>query len=146
MAGDFTPAGGAQQTLRPGPLAALGATVGLLEGGEGKPFAKASLTASALSSRVWSDAGSAAYFAVDVKATAILGMTFAGRWSPYLGVSAFGGPVLLGAGAEQTVGTDAYHYQLLLGLNVALPWQLMAFVQGSPVGERELSVGVGRSL
>jgi hypothetical protein len=145
--GRLKPSGGASQSLRPGPFGGVTAAFRLLEGGPSKPFATGGVSASCLSSRAFaSDGSSAPYFAADFKASGIVGLTF-WRWlSPYVGAAIFGGPVLWGAGPTQTLGNDTHHYEVLLGLSAALPRGFDLFVEGSPLGERALSAGVGYAL
>jgi hypothetical protein len=43
-------------------------------------------------------------------------------------------------------GTDRYHYQVGGGLVTALPGGFDMFVEGVPLGERAITLGVGKAL
>lgn len=147
VGGALVVAGPQTLALRPGPFAAITGTMRVLDGTNGWPF----LTASVGLSGLWAttvDVGgvSAPYTAIDLKASAIVGMTFFERFSPYVGASIFGGPVFWGLGSGLITGTDTHHYQVLLGASVALPAGIDLFVEGSPLGERTISGGAGLSF
>ncbi len=130
------------EKMAPGALGALGASFQILDGTGGWPFSTVSAIASGLAAHTVDAAGAgAAFLALDFRATAIIGYTLWGRFSPYVGVSLFGGPVYWAVEAE--VAGDAYHYQVLGGASLALPAGFDLFVEGSPLGERSLSGGVG---
>jgi len=142
--GFLWPAGQPGLTLLPGPFGAVAGTFRILEGGKGLPFLTATASASLLATQTQDAAGATTpLLATDVKAAAIVGITLWDRLSPYVGAAAFGGPVLWGPSDHRNTGTDNYHYQVLIGLSAALPAGLDAFLEGSPVGERALTGGLG---
>ena len=58
--------------------------------------------------------------ALDLSAVLTIGKTFMRAISPYLVGRVFGGPVYWQRDSQLLVGTDAYHYQVGLGLSVAV--------------------------
>jgi hypothetical protein len=82
----------------------------------------------------------------DVRLGAIVGVTLWERLTPYALALAFGGPVLWTLDSADIRGSDQHHYQLGLGLNAALPWNLSAMLDASLLGERALSIGVTAEL
>lgn len=123
------------EALGVGGLAFVGVSGQALRGGGGVPFVSISVVASVLHAHPVQSA----LTSVDLKVSATAAWPLWGRLAPYLGVALFGGPVWYGG---QT-GTDHDHYQALAGVSLALPLGLDAYVEGSPLGERELSGGLG---
>jgi hypothetical protein len=140
---DFTP--GNQAELLPSWVLAAGLTWQILNGAKGLPFITLSGVLSASSARTTnaSTSESARYTSIDVKAIGIVGYTFFGRLSPYVGASLFGGPIFWTINGSSVVGTDRSHFQVLAGASVAIPFGLDLFVEGSPLGERSVSAGLG---
>jgi hypothetical protein len=136
------PLGEPLQKLNPGPTVAVGLSYVLLDGTNGMPFSTVSVVAAGLTTRS-TDASStsASFSALDFRLSGIIGYTFWHRVSPYVGVVVFGGPVWWSV--EPGVAGDAYHYQVLLGGSFALAFGFDIFVEGSPLGERSLSGGLG---
>jgi hypothetical protein len=91
-------------------------------------------------------AGTSSFYAFDVRAGLTVGKTFWNTLSPYAVVRAFGGPVLWSYGGKTVVGGDSYHFQLGAGLVTVLPRRFDVFVEGVPLGERALTLGVGKSF
>lgn len=85
-------------------------------------------------------------YALDVRVALTVGKTFFRTISPYASVRAFGGPVFWSYRGDGVVGSDTRHYQLALGMAVALPRGFDVFVDGSPLGERAISLGAGKSF
>ncbi len=147
IAGDINTSA-ASSRLRPGWVAAAGISWQLLDGASGRPFSTVAGTLAASSAptvRVDTKA-QATLTSLDVKGTAIIGKTFAGRFSPYVGAALFGGPVFWAIDGASVTGTDKFHYQVLAGMSVALPRALDLFVEGSALGERSLAAGLGASF
>jgi hypothetical protein len=114
-------------------------------------FAAGSLTAGMSSTRTEEELGAAMGEAVgltagDVQLGGMAGVTLWDRLSPYVLARVFGGPVLWTLDGEDITGTDQYHYQLGLGADVSLPWDLGALVDVSLLGERSLSIGISAEL
>lgn len=114
-------------------------------------FAAGSLTAGFSSTSTAEDLGATRgervdLMAGDVRLGVIAGVTLWDRVSPYALARAFGGPVLWTLDGEDLTGSDQHHYQLGLGVNAALPWNLGALVDVSLLGERALSIGVTAEL
>jgi hypothetical protein len=85
-------------------------------------------------------------YAIDVRAGLLLGKTFWKTLSPYAALRGFGGPVLWEYAGSSVTGTDRYHYQVGGGLVTALPRGFDMFVEGVPLGERAITLGVGKAL
>lgn len=83
---------------------------------------------------------------VDARLTAVIGKTLFDRINPYVGVTVFGGPILYARDGHTLLGTDRFKFQVPLGLSLGLPNRWDAFIEGSPVGERSLAIGFGRSF
>jgi hypothetical protein len=130
-------------TLQPGPFGGASVTYALLTGEGGGLFSTVTGGASVLTTRTGTGGAGPRLTAVDVRVAGILGLTLAGRFSPYLGAALFGGPVFLVSSELSQTGSDAWHVQTLLGFSVALPGGFDLFAEGSPLFERTLSGGVG---
>jgi hypothetical protein len=90
--------------------------------------------------------GTSSLYAIDVRAGLLLGKTFWKTLSPYVALRGFGGPVLWEYAGSSVTGTDRYHYQVGGGLVTALPEGFDIFVEGIPLGERAITLGVGKAL
>ncbi len=86
------------------------------------------------------------FYAIDIRAGLTVGKTFWNQLSPYAALRAFGGPVLWGQGGKTQLESDLYHVQLGGGLVTALPRGFDVFVEGVPLGERALTMGVGKAF
>ena len=79
----------------------------------------------------------------------ILGWTLFDAWTPYAAGRLFGGPVFWKSeryGGDALTGTDRYHIQLAMGSTVTLPVGLYTSVEWAFVGERAVSIEVGKRL
>jgi hypothetical protein len=85
-------------------------------------------------------------YAFDVRAGLIVGKTLWNKLSPYAAVRGFGGPVLWGYEGQTEIGSDRYHFQVGAGLVTALPRGFDVFVEGVPLGERAVTLGLGKAL
>jgi hypothetical protein len=85
-------------------------------------------------------------YALDVRVALTVGKTFWNVLSPYASARAFGGPVFWSYRDKSVVGGDKYHFQIALGTAVALPRGFDVFVDGSPLGERAITLGAGKSF
>jgi hypothetical protein len=84
---------------------------------------------------------SVGYEAFDLRLGAELGTTLLGALRPYVPVRVFGGPVFWKYQGAAVTGTDTHHFQIGLGLGVAISRRVGAFAEGIPLGERALSLG-----
>jgi len=89
---------------------------------------------------------SVGYEAFDLRLGAELGTTLFGVLRPYIPVRVFGGPVFWKYQGESVDGTDTHHYQVGLGLGVAVSRRVGVFAEGIPLGERALSLGLAAAF
>ncbi len=87
-------------------------------------------------------------YAGDVRGSVTAGYTFLERFTPYAVGRLFGGPVALVDHAQHTItwGTDAYHFQLGVGLVVLLTAGFDFSFEIVPLGEQRVSAGLGYSF
>jgi hypothetical protein len=130
---------GADTDFDPGVLGTLTGSWLAVTEGEARPFVMLSLTASALTMT----ADGERLTALDLRAGVMLGKTFGERFTPYAVARAFGGPVSWTLAGEEVTGSDQHHYTVGAGASLRLPKRLDVFVEGSPLGERSLNLGVG---
>lgn len=122
----------------------------LLDGRGNKPFLLlgAAFAASGASTRPETRAvvapPTAGLYAIDLRAALTVGKTFFQTISPYASVRAFGGPVFWRYQGKGVIGGDTRHYQIALGLAVSLPQGVDAFVDGAPLGEQAMTLGLGK--
>jgi hypothetical protein len=137
-------AGGSDNALEPGWLAAAG--VAWLAIGETarRPFVSVTAMAGYLAAHTRPGDGSAdvPWSAGDVRLGVTAGKSF-GPARPYVVGRLFGGPVNWEVAGKSVVGTDAHHYQLGAGVALALPAHLDLSVEAVPLGEQGLAAGVG---
>jgi hypothetical protein len=91
-------------------------------------------------------AATEALYAFDIRGGLIVGKTFWSTLSPYATARLFGGPVFWSYEGQSLVGSDTHHYQVGVGLVTALPRSFDVFVEGVPLGERAVTLGVGRTF
>jgi hypothetical protein len=115
---------------------------------DGGPFVVASLGLSFLHATTQAGPGfpSAGFTAADAFASASAGWPIAGVLSPYLAGKLFGGPVWWHRASGPVTATDAHHYQLAAGVAAALPGKFDLLTEVAPLGERAVTVAVGRSF
>jgi hypothetical protein len=144
--GGTVEAAGQTFALTAGPLVSASLSRQLLDGQGALPFVSVTATVaeSSVVARPRGEADGAAFTSIDFRASGVVGKTFFNWLSPYAGLAVFGGPVFWTDGAKASMGTDTHHYQVLLGAVASLPQRFDLFVEGSPVGERSLSAGLGR--
>jgi len=114
-------------------------------GADKKWFVTGSVTASAGTTHT-SGASSERFTATDLRGGVIAGRTFADRLSPYLLVRGFGGPVMWKVGGSDVTGTDTHHYQIGVGVSLALPIGLSGVIDLSLLGEQAASIGLSWRL
>ena len=138
---------GVSSSISPGPLGALMASFRPLDEGTVAPFVL--LSASVAAALAWTTppAGGprSTITAYDVRLGVAAGKTIANVVTPYALARAFGGPVPWSIGGTPVTGTDAYHYQLGLGLAVRVG-RVDLVAEGVPLGERTAVLGIGVGL
>jgi len=90
--------------------------------------------------------GTAGLYTFDIRGGLTVGKTFWSTLSPYAVFRAFGGPVIWNYAGKTVLAGDRYHVQLGAGLVTALPRAFDVFVEGVPLGERALTMGLGKTL
>ena len=87
------------------------------------------------------------FTALDLRAGAIAGKTFADVFTPYVTARVFGGPVAWRFDGEKVTGTDLYKYQVGGGLSIALfERRIDVFAEGIAFGERGVAAGIGTTF
>lgn len=138
--------GAERHDFGPGWAAAVATSYRLRDGSDGWPFVLLSASLAGAGARTRLSAPGAPevpYYAVDVRLGAVAGKTFYDALTPYAAARVFGGPIFWRIDGASQTGTDRYHYQLGVGLSVALPMGLDAFAELAPLGERSVSCGMG---
>jgi hypothetical protein len=135
--------------LSPGPIVTLDASYRAVDEKETVPFVL--LTASLGAAVAWTTptggtvASTQSFTAFDGRLGVAAGKTIANVVSVYGVARAFGLPILWHDQGASTTGTDAYHYQLGLGL-VVRSRAADLVVEGVPLGERALVIGAGMAF
>jgi hypothetical protein len=130
----------------PGPVAAVGVAYRLVEG---RPFVMLTSLLSGSAARTRSKGQAAedtGYEALDLRLGALAGTTLFDFLSPYAVARVFGGPVFWRYQGRARTGTDVYHYQLGAGLSLLIAQRVELFLEGVPLGERALSLGLAITL
>jgi hypothetical protein len=87
------------------------------------------------------------FTALDLRAGAIVGKTFADVFTPYVTGRVFGGPITWHFDESKVTGTDLYKYQVGGGLSLALfERRFDVFAEGIALGERGVAAGVGTTF
>jgi hypothetical protein len=140
-------------TISPGWLVTASYSRLLLEGRGALPFLLlgTSVGGSGASTRRLSSGGamsssSVSLYAFDVRVGLTVGKTFWNAISPYAAVRAFGGPVFWNIDGQTRSGTDRLHFQVAAGMVSSLPGGVDLFAEGSPGGERAVTIGGGVSF
>ncbi len=81
-------------------------------------------------------------YALDLRGGVTAGWSFFGWLTPYAVARVFGGPVYY----SSDTGTDAYHFQLGLGVSLALPKGWDVLLEAVPLGEQRAVLALGRSF
>ena len=118
-----------------GALAFLGASYRALAPDGAVPLVSVGVTAAAAYARAAGDS----FTSTDLKLAVSAAWPIAGVFAPYLAGAVFGGPIFYRGG----IRGDRYHYQAIAGATVVLPGGFDLFIEGSPVGARSLSGGIG---
>jgi hypothetical protein len=129
---------GTSVRLNRGAVGSLGVSWLALEPEGAKPFVM--LSGALAISRIHS--APSTWTSGDLRLGVSAGYTFFERLSPYLTARAFGGPVSWNG----LTATDRYHFQLGAGLALGLPAGFDLVMEGVPLGEKSLTVGVGLSF
>ena len=133
--------GGQTYDFSPGAIGALGVDYRVFESGPLFVMLTSSLSVSAARTRL-GDAPSVGYEAFDLRLGAELGVVLAKVFRPYALTRVFGGPVYWHYQGQAVTGTDTHHYQVGAGLALRLSKDFNGFVEGVPLGERALSLGL----
>ena len=142
LGGSFD-APGAPAEVLPGPLFQAQASWLALDGRGAVPFLALTAGLSGSWTRTRGPSGEVALSALDLSLSASAGKAIAGVVAPYLGVKVFGGPVYWTWAGQPVTGTDAYHYQVAVGVAAALPWGLDLVAEAAPFGARSATISVG---
>ncbi|HKO91464.1 MAG TPA: hypothetical protein VJU61_09950 [Polyangiaceae bacterium] len=141
LGGSLTLPDGKHEFL-PGPTGSLGVDWRAWDDGRFFLLLSAVLSASFARTQL-PGAEAVGYQALDLRIGGQFGVDVADVLRPYAVARAFGGPIFWQYQGADVSGTDAHHYQLGAGLGVRLSRLLNAFVEGIPLGEQALSLGVG---
>lgn len=107
-----------------------------------RPFLLATLSFSGATTTAESDDGEAhRWTAFDLRLGALVGKTFADRFTPFLAGRVFAGPVSWRVGGESEIGGDAHKYAIGGGVTFRIPGTLDLFTEVMALGERSGSVG-----
>lgn len=120
-----------------GALAFLGASYRALAPDGAVPLVSIGIAAAAAFARAAGDS----FTSTDLKLAVSAAWPIAQVFAPYLAAAVFGGPIFYRGG----IRGDRYHYQAIAGATVVLPGGFDLFLEGSPVGARSLSGGIGLS-
>lgn len=131
--------GGLETSFDPGILGTITNSYLALYEGDVRPFVLVSLTVSVLTMT----GDDNRFTAFDARAGLTVGKTFWERFTPYLAARVFGGPVSWTIAGNDETGGGVHHYSVGAGASFRLPKRIDVFVEGSPLGERSLSLGVG---
>lgn len=82
------------------------------------------------------------WWAFDARGGVTVGKTFAEHWVPYVSARGFGGPVFWQHAGAGVTGGDRYHFTIGGGLIVRLPRSLDVTLEGMPLGEQSVALGV----
>lgn len=138
---------GRTHEVQPGWLAALGGSFRVLDPDGGVPFiilsSSLGLSQVHTEERGVTDPPRSALWSYDLRFGFAIGWSLFDTLNPYAVARAFGGPVIWELDGSNVTGSDKYHYQVGAGLLVSLPANLDVFVEGIPLGERAVTVGVG---
>ena len=118
-----------------GALAFLGASYRALAPDGAVPLVSVGITAAAAYARAAGDS----FTSTDLRLAVSAAWPIAHVFAPYLAAAAFGGPIFYRGG----IRGDRYHYQAIAGATIVLPGGFDLFLEGSPVGARSLSGGLG---
>jgi hypothetical protein len=131
--------------LLPGPLASIAFSYRLVDARGAVPFVLSSIALGASSNptrpRQLPLLGTARLVGTDARAGLAAGWAL-GPLSPYLAARAFGLPATWRVNGERTMGGDAYHYQLGVGLVARVDVVDLA-IEVAPIGEGIVSAGAG---
>lgn len=131
-----------ERDVGPGFVGSVGATWLPLFETERRPFLLTSLSFGGSMTTAESDDGQAhRWTAFDLRLGAMLGKTFADRFTPFVAGRVFAGPVSWRLGSESETGGDAHKYTAGGGLSFRIPGSLDLFAEVMPVGEQSASLG-----
>jgi len=126
----------------PGVLGSLGADYRVFDKGPVFIVLTSALAFSAARTHL-GDAPSVGYEALDLRLGGEVGVELAEVFRPYALARVFGGPVFWRYQDKAVTGSDTHHYQFGAGLALRLSKNFNGFVEGVPLGERAVSLGLG---
>jgi hypothetical protein len=129
----------------PGPTASVGADWRVFDNRRTFVLLTSGLSFSASRTHL-AEQPSVGYEAFDLRLGGQLGVTIANVFQPYAVARAFGGPVYWHYLGNAVTGTDTHHYQIGAGAGLRVSRLVSVLVEGIPIGERALSLGVGVAL
>src|SRR5688572_10809852 len=107
-----------------------------------RPFLLLTLSAGVSTTTAVSDDGERHRLtAGDARLAVLVGKSF-GRFVPFAGARAFGGPVFWRIGGAEVKGGDAHHYAVGAGVTVRLPARFDLIAEVMPLGEQSATAGV----
>lgn len=133
--------------VSPGALLTLGVSYLALYERDARPFVLAQVTLGASTARAVSDDGAEHRLSAgDLRLGVMAGKTFFGALTAYGVGRLFAGPVFFTLGGEDVTGSDTHKYVVGAGA----VWRGFAgyelFAEGAFLGERSVSVGLGRAF
>jgi len=134
-----------EHQFTPGPAALLGADYRAYDDGRYFLLLTSGFSFTAARTHAPGEANQS-YTAFDLRLGAQFGIELARVFRPYVLARVFGGPILWHYNGKAVTGTDAHHYQLGAGAAVRVSKTLNIFVEGVPLGEQAVALGVGLSL
>lgn len=135
---------GKTYTFNPGFVGVLGGNYIAVNADGAIPFVLLSAQLSGLfSSAATLENTRTRYQAFDLRVGAQVGWNVGAGISPFVAARLFGGPISWQLNGQAVIGTDAYHYQLGLGLSAVIARHFDLYIEGVPLGERGAVFGAG---
>lgn len=136
---------GNEYRFSPGPTGVLGADFRAFDDGRYFVLLTSALSFAAARTHLANEP-SVGYQAFDLRLGGEFGVELAEIFRPYVVTRAFGGPVYWRYLGQSVTGTDIHHYQVGAGAGLRVSRSVNLFVEGIPLGERALSLGLGLAL
>lgn len=145
LGGGLTLADG-EYRFSPGPTAMIGADFRAFDDGRYSLLLTSGLSFATARTRAPGAGSSEAYTAFDLRLGVQFGIALGRVVVPYAVARVFGGPIFWRYQGQAVTGTDTHHYQLGAGLALRATKALSFFVEGIPLGERAVALGVSWAL
>jgi len=149
IAGGHLDTGGLRYDISPGFVGAAAASWRVVDAQGARPFVLlgGQITGIATTThKTGDDTAGTGYEALDLRVGATAGWVVAPWLVPYAVARTFGGPIAWRVDGEAVSGTDAYHYQFGAGASFLIGRSVDVFVEGVPLGEQGVSMGIGAAL